>query len=70
MFRLVLVPILTLVILIGTHPAHAYADACQEDQACWDCSTMGNRVCGPPVLVCQPTQRDGQLYLDQCDWSH
>lgn len=21
--------------------------ACQEDQPCWNCSTMGNGVCGP-----------------------
>lgn len=20
---------------------------CQEDMPCWDCSTMGNRECGP-----------------------
>ena len=20
---------------------------CEEDMPCWDCSTMGNRVCGP-----------------------
>jgi len=20
---------------------------CYEDQACWDCHTMGNRICGP-----------------------
>jgi len=20
---------------------------CQEDEACWDCATMGNRICGP-----------------------
>lgn len=20
---------------------------CQEDEPCWDCDTMGNRVCGP-----------------------
>lgn len=20
---------------------------CQEDEPCWDCTTMGNRVCGP-----------------------
>jgi hypothetical protein len=20
---------------------------CQEDAACWDCHTMGNRICGP-----------------------
>lgn len=23
---------------------------------------------GEPFLVCQPTQRDGQVFLDQCDW--
>lgn len=22
---------------------------CQEDEPCWDCHTMGNRVCGPPA---------------------
>lgn len=21
---------------------------CYEDDPCWDCSTMGNMVCGPP----------------------
>ena len=21
--------------------------ACQEDDPCWDCSTMGNGICGP-----------------------
>lgn len=20
---------------------------CAEDMACWDCTTMGNRICGP-----------------------
>ena len=20
---------------------------CQEDEPCWDCETMGNRICGP-----------------------
>jgi hypothetical protein len=20
---------------------------CQEDMPCWDCETMGNRICGP-----------------------
>jgi hypothetical protein len=23
------------------------APACHEDEPCWDCSTMGNRTCGP-----------------------
>lgn len=22
-------------------------EACQEDQKCWDCETLGNKVCGP-----------------------
>lgn len=22
-------------------------DVCHEDEPCWDCSTMGNLVCGP-----------------------
>ena len=22
--------------------------ACQEDDPCWDCSTMGNLICGTP----------------------
>jgi hypothetical protein len=22
---------------------------CQEDEPCWDCETMGNRICGPTV---------------------
>lgn len=25
----------------------ANVQACQEDEPCWDCSTMGNRICGP-----------------------
>lgn len=22
---------------------------CQEDEACWDCNTMGNKLCGTTV---------------------
>jgi hypothetical protein len=22
---------------------------CQEDEACWDCTTMGNKRCGPMI---------------------
>lgn len=28
-------------------PAVDRRPTCQEDMACWDCETMGNRVCGP-----------------------
>lgn len=24
-------------------------DRCWEDEPCWDCHTMGNRICGPTV---------------------
>ncbi|MFB9924892.1 hypothetical protein ACFORO_25990 [Amycolatopsis halotolerans] len=27
----------------------ATATPCAEDEPCWDCHTMGNRKCGPPV---------------------
>lgn len=23
---------------------------CQEDEPCWDCHTMGNKICGPDIL--------------------
>ncbi|AGU91975.1 hypothetical protein ADAWI_58 [Mycobacterium phage Adawi] len=23
------------------------AAQCEEDEPCWDCTTMGNRICGP-----------------------
>lgn len=23
---------------------------CQEDEPCWDCATMGNRICGPAIV--------------------
>ena len=29
---------------------------CQEDEACWDCETMGNGVCGPETI---PQQQKG-----------
>jgi len=24
---------------------------CEEDEPCWDCETMGNKVCGPAVII-------------------
>ncbi len=29
---------------VQAHPGHS---ACQEDEACWNCTEMGNRICGP-----------------------
>ena len=31
-------------------PTPDQADQCQEDMSCWDCATMGNLICGLPVL--------------------
>ena len=25
---------------------HGVRGVCQEDQSCWDCSAMGNKICG------------------------
>ena len=24
-----------------------WVDHCEEDEPCWDCRTMGNKICGP-----------------------
>lgn len=29
------------------HPTPRHTPQCQEDQPCWNCHTMGNRICGP-----------------------
>lgn len=33
--------------LLTPGPAREPVAACQEDDPCWDCRTMGNLVCGP-----------------------
>lgn len=36
---------------MGPEPAtddRPSAPSCQEDEACWNCVTMGNKVCGQP----------------------
>lgn len=40
----------------GTVPAASASPAarCQEDAPCWDCRTMGNRVCGPATPNARP----------------
>jgi hypothetical protein len=32
---------------VGRHEPRAPMIVCEEDQPCWDCNTMGNRICGP-----------------------
>ncbi|ABD58177.1 hypothetical protein PBI_COOPER_60 [Mycobacterium phage Cooper] len=29
------------------HVAEPTGQQCEEDMPCWDCTTMGNRICGP-----------------------
>ena len=45
------------VALLGVHEIRSLHDqlnklqstaiTCQEDMPCWDCTTMGNKICGP-----------------------
>lgn len=51
-FGLVTVVAVVAVLLAGCKPVEgkpspAPVAACEEDQPCWDCHTMGNKVCGP-----------------------
>lgn len=43
-FALLIFMFVSAVGVVATMPD---APRCEEDQACWDCSTMGNLVCGP-----------------------
>lgn len=39
---------------------------CTEDMDCWDCSTMGNMICGPvsdPASFMLPTTGSSSLFL-------
>lgn len=52
-------------IALAGFPATAAGDPvrCFEDQACWDCATMGNRVCGPPPALWECSTEDGWVSL-------
>jgi hypothetical protein len=39
-----------------------------EDQPGWDCATMGNRVCGPVVLLVGDDNGDGVIVEDESGW--
>ncbi len=40
----------------------------EEDQLGWDCATMGNRVCGPVVLLVGDDNGDGVVVEDESGW--
>lgn len=46
---------LTILALMGPEPATAKGEGtCQEDEACWDCATMGNLICGAVPVKANP----------------
>jgi hypothetical protein len=47
MRALLLATALTLGPLLGWATHHEPPPRCTEDMSCWDCTTMGNGVCGP-----------------------
>lgn len=58
----------------GTHTV-ALSTTCEEDQPCWDCETMGNRLCGTGQRAGEEWDRqfddtvgsspiDDQIYID------
>jgi hypothetical protein len=50
-------------------PPPAVTDPCMEDEPCWDCSTMGNGVCGPVTIsvgACIVHARNGDFPAARC----
>jgi hypothetical protein len=39
---------------VSTTATTAAVSSCQEDDPCWDCETMGNRICGPVAVEPAP----------------
>jgi hypothetical protein len=39
----------------GSCVAHLPDNWCQEDEPCWDCHTMGNKICGTPTTAARAT---------------
>jgi hypothetical protein len=45
---IVLITIATALLLVGLSVIpHRERTRCLEDMPCWNCHTMGNRICGP-----------------------
>ena len=62
--RWVIAAIVLALILWASHVEYA-AEAgaqpparCEEDMDCWDCETMGNRICGPTQAPPVPVPAD------------
>ena len=46
--------------------ADAAAANCAEDEPCWDCSTMGNGICGPAVAPCEVGSTYWECAMSPC----
>jgi Spy/CpxP family protein refolding chaperone len=46
MLRVIAALILLLTVATSALAVSSAPSPCQEDMACWDCSTMGNGICG------------------------
>lgn len=48
---LAVVTILAAILVIGVVAVKSAGPeyGCMEDMPCWDCETMGNRICGTPA---------------------
>lgn len=46
LIRVIAVGILSLPMLVTSANAETAQTQCMEDQPCWDCTTMGNKICG------------------------
>jgi len=40
------VGVIIALMLVGLFYVHNNTRSCQEDMPCWNCATMGNKVCG------------------------
>lgn len=40
-------------------------ERCMEDEPCWDCNTMGNKICGPSIQALADASWEGLSMEDQ-----
>lgn len=52
----------------GTATSNKMNAACEEDQPCWDCNTMGNKVCGEklPTGVIRLPENECPIFQPVC----
>lgn len=43
---------------------------CEEDMPCWDCNTMGNKVCGVPRTLADGCVLEGETYAEGARFTH